>query len=259
MQPNKIACAPIYIEPEQMREKASNALKALKHCGQWIDDSTLLLNEVGSFSHKAMEDDSFKVRTQKASFFLANLVSPPGYTVKPEEQRVYIGGRRLLISLVAHAWLWARPEVLDSKGNPVNVEKRRVLAPQEILDFLGSLRPCKDGCTYDKISSFVESLSVVSVHGDTSKWNLTGVIACLKWDKAHDLHNGGPWCSCRLRKKKNFPPSYHDIYTTQRRMGGVVHRFRHWLIHGPTKDRKRSAYEPSEKVPEYSYTLEKAA
>jgi hypothetical protein len=208
MHPSRRLCAPVYFGPQTIRDSALKKLNALEISQQWVDDSTIFLNEDGSFSHKVIKEGSFKVHTQKVSLFMANLFSLS--KTSKEEQRLYNARRRLLVSLLAHAWLWGRPRVLDNRGNPVAFEERRVLAPQDILDFLGKVRARKASCTYKEIHDFLVHMQEVALHEDTSKWNITGVIACLRWDKSHNLHNGGPWCSCRL-EKKGLPPPYHEV------------------------------------------------
>jgi hypothetical protein len=243
MHPNKLSCAPIYFGPQEIRKAALiklETLEALKLHRQWIGDSILFLNKDGSFSHKVTEEASFKARTQKASFFIANLFSSPGYKTSPKEQRLYVAQRQLLVSLLAHAWLWGRPKVLDNEGNYVAFEERQVLAPQNILDFLGRVQ--EGSCTYKETQKFLENAPAIFLHEDTSKWNIMGVIACLRWDKSHDLHDGGPWCSCRLERDR-FPPPYHEVCLNKGPNLGVVRRFRHWLIHSNSKEEKRAGCE----------------
>ncbi|KAH7199065.1 uncharacterized protein B0J16DRAFT_360625 [Fusarium flagelliforme] len=209
MRSSKTFCAPIYREPSEIREFALQWLDTLGNTElsrRWVDSSIIFLNKDGSFSLNVIEENSLKARTQKASLFMANLVCPPGCKALPEEQRLHLARCRLLVSLLAHAWLWGRPRVLDHKGSPVAYENRQVLSPQQILDFLGKFRASKASCTDKEIREFLVKVPQVSLHEDTSKWNTTGVIACLKWDRSHDLHNGGPWCSCRLEKYSSPPP-----------------------------------------------------
>ncbi|EWG46568.1 hypothetical protein FVEG_15992 [Fusarium verticillioides 7600] len=211
MPPNRRLCAPVYFGPETIRDSALKWLKALqniKSSQQWVDDSTIFLNEDGSFSHKVIKEGSFKVHAQKVSLFLTNLFSPS--KASKEEQRLQNARRRLLVSLLAHAWLWGRPRVLDDRGNPVAFKEREVLAPEDILDFLGKARARKASYTHKDIHDFLSHIKVVALHEDMSKWNITGVIACLRWDQSHNLHNGGPWCSCRL-EKKGRPPPYDEV------------------------------------------------
>lgn len=236
MHPKKITCTPIYIEPQDMKNAAFEALKALRLCRQWVDNSTLLLNKDGSFSHKAIKEGSFKVRIQKASFSLGILLSSSRYKTLPEERRLHIGGRQLLISLLAHAWLWGRPKVLDKEGNLVAFEKRQVLAPQAILDFLS-----KATYTYQEIWKFLAEIKTVPLHKDTSKWNLIGVIACLRWDRSHNQPHGGPWCCCRL-EKYSFPPPYYEVCPTKSLNIGAAGRFRNWLLYGNIKKGRRAGY-----------------
>jgi hypothetical protein len=173
---------------------------------------------------------------------MANLVCSPGDKVSPEEQRLHLGRRQLVVSLLAYAWLWGRPKVLDNRGNPVAFEKRRVLAPQAILDFLDKVRAGKASCTDEEIRNFLLKVPEVHLHEDTSKWNVTGLIACLRWDKSHDLHDGGPWCSCRLERDL-FPPPYGEVFPTKSPNFGVAGQLRHWLFCGNSKEEKRAGCE----------------
>ena len=243
MQIKKITCTPIYVEPEELREEAKRELKILRNLelsGQRVDDSTIFLDENGSFSHNVIEEGSFKMRTQKASSFMTNFVFSPGYKASPDERLLY-SGRGLLLSLLAHAWLWGRPKVLDNKGKLVAFENREVFAPQDILDFLRKIRVCRDSCTYERIRKFLDSLEAIHLHEDTSKWNVMGVIACLRWDKSHNRHYGGPWCSCRL-ETEHCPPPYHEICLTKSPNLGVVGRFKHFFLRG-SKDGKGERFE----------------
>lgn len=131
--------------------------------------------------------------------------------------------------------------MFDNEGNPVAFGERRVLAPQYILDFLSSIRARKDRCIYERIRKFLEGLETVPLHEDTSKWNITGIIACLRWDRSHNLHNREPWCYCRLEKYLS-PPPYHEICLTNSPNLGVVRRFRYWLLGGNSKEGKRVGY-----------------
>ncbi|EXL63985.1 hypothetical protein FOPG_19745 [Fusarium oxysporum f. sp. conglutinans race 2 54008] len=65
MHSNKRACAPIYFEPQTIKDSALiklDALQSLKQSQEWVDDSTIFLNEDGSFSHEVIEEGSFKAR-----------------------------------------------------------------------------------------------------------------------------------------------------------------------------------------------------
>jgi hypothetical protein len=222
MYPNKTFCAPIYLGPKQIRHEALEGLKTLEDSKprQWVDDSTIFLNKDGSFSLKMIDEGSFRVRTLKASLFMVNLFSSRKLKAseeeKEEEQRLHHARRRLLVSLLAHAWLWRRPEVLDNNGNLVAFEDREVLAPEKILEFLSDTRFHTTGCRCENIRDFLEKVQEVPLHKDTSKWNMMGAIACLKWDKSHSRYAEGPWCSCRLTKERElFPPSYHEACLTK--------------------------------------------
>ncbi|KAI3561733.1 hypothetical protein IWW34DRAFT_825353 [Fusarium oxysporum f. sp. albedinis] len=218
MHSRKRLCAPIYFEPQTIKDSALkklDALQSLERSQEWVDDSTIFLNEDGSFSHEVIEEGSFNARTQKVSLFMAKLFSSPRSEDSKEELRLRRARRRLLVSLLAHAWLWGRPRVLDNSGNPVPFDGRTVLDPQAILNFLAAVRARKASCTYEEIRKFLEvDVQEVALREDTSKWNITGVIACLRWDKSHNLRDGGPWCSCRL-EKKDLPPPYHEACRTK--------------------------------------------
>jgi hypothetical protein len=216
MYPNKISCAPIYLGPQEVRHAALEGLEALEDSKlrQWVDTSTIFLNKDGSFSLKVIDEGSFRARMLKASLFMVNIFSSPRLKASEEQQRLHRARRRLLVSLLAHAWLWGRPKVLDNHGNPVAFEDRRVLAPEDILEFLSDTRVHTTPCRCENIRGFLEKVQDVSLFKDTSKWNMMGVIACLKWDKSHNLHAAGPWCSCRL-EKEFYPPSYHEVYLTK--------------------------------------------
>ncbi|EWZ78177.1 hypothetical protein FOXG_20916 [Fusarium oxysporum f. sp. lycopersici 4287] len=213
MRPNKGACAPVYFEPQIIKDSALTKLDALENNQsslQWVDGSAIFLKEDGSFSDLLIEEGSLRVRTQQAFLSMARLFSSRG----KEEQTLHHARRRLLVSLLAHSWLWGRPKVLDTEGNPVAFKERRVLDPQNILNFLAQVRARKESCTYDKVKDLLLQAEDIALHKDMSKWNITGVIACLRWDKSHDIPGEGPWCSCRL-KKKGPPPPYHEALQTK--------------------------------------------
>jgi hypothetical protein len=218
MYSSKISCAPIYRDYKQIRQAAQDALEDLEapevsKLRQWVDTSTIFLNKDGSFALKMIDEGSFRVRTLKASLFMVNLFSSLSLKAsEEEEQRLHHARRRVLVSLLAHAWLWGRPNVLDNHGNPVAFKRRRVLAPKDILEFLSDTRVHTADCRCKNVRAFLETVQGVSLHEDTSKWNMMGVVACLRWDKLHNLYAEGPWCSCRLQKELHSPPpSYHEV------------------------------------------------
>ncbi|KAI3571405.1 hypothetical protein IWW34DRAFT_675423, partial [Fusarium oxysporum f. sp. albedinis] len=217
MHPRKRLCAPIYFEPEIIKDSAItklDALENLKLSQEWVN-SSIFLNEDGSFSHQVLNKRSIQVYTQKASLLITTLFYSLGSKDSEEaprlqEQWLRSARRQLLVSLLAHAWLWGRPKVLDNKGNLVPYEKRRVLAPQDILNFFMKVRAREASYTYKEVREFLDKgIQKVFLYEDISKWNATGVIACLRWDQSHNLHNGGPWCSCRLERK--LPPPYQEV------------------------------------------------
>ena len=221
MHHNRRGCAPIYVEPEVLRDLAIKTLDKIKdpEMGpKWVHDSNLYLTRNGFFSYGMTREGSVKVHTQKAILFLTNLVWSPRPEVPLEEQRLQqrLGRarRQLVVSLLAHAWLWGRPKVLDNQGNPKSFEERWVLSPQMILDFLDGVRTLKTTCTDEDVRQLIEGVPKIPLHKDRSKWSVTGLVACLRWDKCHDGHNGGPWCSCRL-KKEDSPPPYNDVFVSQ--------------------------------------------
>jgi hypothetical protein len=224
MYSNKIFCAPIYRDYEHIRHAALRVLKDLEaledsKLPQWVDASTIFLNKDGSFSPEMIDKRSFRGRaleaSQKASLFMVNLFSSQRFKAsEEEEQRLHHARRRLLVSLLAHAWFWERRKVLDKDGNPVAFKNRKVLAPKDILQFLSDTRVHTSRCRCENVRDFLEKLQEVSLYKDTFKLNMMGVIACLRWDKAHNLSVEGPWCSCRL-EKESFPPSYHEVCLTK--------------------------------------------
>lgn len=202
------------------------APKDSKLC-QWVDASTIFLNKDGYFSFKMIDERSLRVHTLKASLFMLNLFSSPRLKASEEEQqRLHHARRKLLVSVLAHAWLWGRLKVLDNNGKPVAFENRRVLAPEKILEFLSDTRVHTMGCRCENVRDFLKEVPPVPLREDTSKWNMMGIIACLKWDKSHNLHAPGPWCSCRLEQETPSPPPYleqetlspppyHEVYLTK--------------------------------------------
>jgi hypothetical protein len=224
MYSNKIFCAPIYRDYEHIRHAALRVLKDLgaledSKLPQWVDASTIFLNKDGSFSPEMIDKRSFRGRalevSQKASLFMVNLFSSQRFKAsEEEEQRLHHARRRLLVSLLAHAWLWERPNVLDNHGNPVAFKDRRVLAPEDILKFLSNTRVHTARCGCKDVGDFLKKVRDVSLREDTSKWNMMGVVACLRWDKSHNVYAEGPWCSCRFEKEP-FPPSYHEVCLTK--------------------------------------------
>ncbi|KAH7208448.1 uncharacterized protein BKA55DRAFT_720238 [Fusarium redolens] len=253
MHPNKISCAPIYLTPQEVKRSALIKLEALETLNlhrQWVDNSAIFLNKDGSYSHKVVDKGSLQMHIQTAYFSMASFIYSPGCKVSPEEERLQNARRHLLVSILAHAWLWGRPKVLDNQGNFVAFEKRQVIAPQDILDFFGKVRAHEANYTYEEIQKFLVNAQEVPLHLDKSKWNLTGFIACLRWDNLHNLyHNGGPWCSCRLEKDR-YPPPYYETFPTKGAYFGIARRFRHWLFRG-NNERGRAGCEVGMTKAEY--------
>ncbi|KAI3573909.1 hypothetical protein IWW34DRAFT_793848 [Fusarium oxysporum f. sp. albedinis] len=256
-----MSCTPIYLLPQQIRTAALEELQSLEALRphQWVDASTIFLNKDGSFSVKLINEKSSRVYMLKASLFMVDLFCSPRLKVTKEQQRPFAvetedwkrvhaqrnsgqqrlhhARRRLLVSLLAHAWLWGRPKVLDNQGNMVAFEERRVLSPTEILRFLQKIQVQKRYCTYKEVRDFLEKVQEVSLYEDTSKWNIAGVIACVWWDKSHN-RDGGPWCSCRLEKE--LPPPYQEVCPPESHKLGMVHRLRAWIHRGHTGNSKDS-------------------
>jgi hypothetical protein len=169
MYSNKIFCAPIYRDYEHIRHAALRVLKDLEaledsKLPQWVDASTIFLNKDGSFSPEMIDKRSFRGRaleaSQKASLFMVNLFSSQRFKAsEEEEQRLHHARRRLLVSLLAHAWLWERPNVLDNHGNPVAFKDRRVLAPEDILKFLSNTRVHTARCGRKDVGDFLKKVS----------------------------------------------------------------------------------------------------
>jgi hypothetical protein len=180
-----------------MREAVLQKLEALKNLQSvpWINPSTIFLNREGLFLLKATDEGSLKFRVQKKFLSMVNLFHSSGFDTSERQQRLHYARRKLLISLVAHAWLWGRPEVWDSQGNPVASQNRGVLAPEDILRFLRDIRVHREACPCEDIRGFLETVREVPLLEDTSKWNVMGITACLWWDKLHDSEEG-TWCSC---------------------------------------------------------------
>lgn len=182
-----------------------NRLETLKHF-QWVDASTIFLQKDGSFSLDVINKAPFRAHIKRASLFIINLFpsrrpKAPEEEEEEQQQQQRLHARRLLlVSLLGHAWLWERPRVLNSQGNVVDFKERRVLAPTEILKFL-----CKADYTYQEVYNFLDKVQEVSLHQDSSRWNAKAVIACLRWDRMHDIYGEeGPWCSCRLEKERHY-------------------------------------------------------
>jgi hypothetical protein len=199
-------CAPVYCGPQEMRDAITRALESLENLKPvpWLVASTIFLDKDGSFSLEETDERSLKMGVHKVASFMVNLFYSPRLKVPEEQQRLHYARRRLLISLLAHAWLWRRHKVLDNQGNPVAFEDRRVLAPEDILKFLKDTQVHTRRCRCEKVIDFLEKVQELPLLEDTSKWNAMGVTACLWWDRSHDLRkhdvHKGPWCSCRLEK-----------------------------------------------------------
>jgi hypothetical protein len=125
---------------------------------------------------------------------MVNLFYSPTLNAKEEQQRLRYARRRLLISLLEHAWLWRRHKVLDNQGKPVAFEDSRVLAPEDIFEFLKDNQVHTRRCRCEKARDFVEKVEEVSLLEDTSKWNAMGVTACLWWDMSLDESTVGIVC-----------------------------------------------------------------
>ncbi|KAH7231145.1 hypothetical protein BKA59DRAFT_461431 [Fusarium tricinctum] len=221
----KMLCAPIYREPQEMREAILQKLESLKNLQSvpWINPSTIFLNKKGLFLLKATDEGSLKFRVQRRILNMVNLFHTSGFDTSERQRRLHYARRKLLISLVAHAWLWERPEVWDNQGNPVASQNRKVLAPEDILKFLRDTRVHREGCPCEDIRGFLKTVREVPLLEDTSKWNVMGVTACLWWDKLHDLE-GGIWCSCcigpglksgmtgAIDLARERPPPYQEAY-----------------------------------------------
>jgi hypothetical protein len=221
----KMLCVPIYREPHEIREAAIKKLEFLKNLPSvpWINPSTIFLDEEGLFCLKATNKGFLKVHIQQKLLSIVNIFHSPESITSERQQRLHYARRRLMISLIAHAWLWGRPKVLDSQGNPVAFQDIRVLAPEDILRFLRDTRVHKEGCLCEDIQGFLKTVQEVSLPEDTSKWNMMGFTACLWWDNLHDLEED-IWCSCRMGPglqskttdaidlaRESLPP-YHEAY-----------------------------------------------
>lgn len=180
-----------------MKEAILQKLESLRNLQSVprINPSTIFLDNEGLFLLKATDKGSLKFRMQKKVLSMVNLFHKSGLNTSEREQRLHHARRRLLISLVAHAWLWGRPQVWENQGNLVASQNRKVLAPEDILKFLRDIRVHREGCGCEDIRAFLETVREVPLLEDTSKWNIMGVTACLWWDKLHDS-KGGLWCSC---------------------------------------------------------------
>jgi hypothetical protein len=211
--PTKMLCTPIYHEPHEIREAVIKQLELLKNLQPvpWISPSTIFLNRDGNFSLKLIDERSLKARMQKKFLSIVNLFH--FLNTSERQQRLHYAQRRLLISLIAHIWLWERPGVLDSQGNPVASHDMRVLAPEDILKYLRDTRVHREGCPCGDLRGFLETVREVPLVEETSKWNAMGVSACLWWDQLHDSEEG-IWCSCRMRGVTDLalknPPPYHE-------------------------------------------------
>ena len=222
--PPKVLCAPIYRKPHEMREAVLEKLKSLKNLQSvpWINPSTIFLSKEGLFLLKATDEASLKFRVQEKFLSIVNLFHSRG-NISQRERRLHYAQRRLLISLVAHAWLWGRPKIWDSQGSPVAPQNRTVLAPEDILRFLRDTRIHTEDCPCKDIQGFLETVREVPLLEDTSKWNIIGVTACLWWDRLHDSEEG-TWCSCCISPELrsgmtgaiNLPreslPPYQEVY-----------------------------------------------
>ncbi|WJG35856.1 uncharacterized protein FOBCDRAFT_242065 [Fusarium oxysporum Fo47] len=202
MRRSKELCAPIYFTPQEVKNSALDkleALEALRLSRQWVDNSAIYLQKDGSFSHEVAKRGGLQTHLQTAYLSVASFISPPGYQDSPEEERLRNARRHLLVSILAYAWLWRRPKVLDHQGNLVAFEQRQ---------------------------KFLFNAQEVPLHLDKSKWNITGFFACLRWDNLHNLRRvGGPWCSCRM-EKDCYPPPYYNTSPTKERGAEQVVRQR---------------------------------
>ncbi|KAH7200909.1 hypothetical protein QL093DRAFT_2087958 [Fusarium oxysporum] len=208
--PRKMLCAPIYREPDEMKEALLNKMKLLQSLQPvpWISPSTIFLKRDGLFLLKANNEGSLKVRIQKKLISMVNFFHS-SIDASERQQRLHYARRRLLISVLAHAWLWGRPNVLDSQGNPIAFQDRMVLAPEDILRFLRDTRSHREGCPCEDLQGFLKTVREVPLPEDTSKWCAMGVTACLWWDKLHDSVED-IWCSCRATGG-SLPP-YQEAY-----------------------------------------------
>ncbi|QKD50463.1 uncharacterized protein FOBCDRAFT_125967 [Fusarium oxysporum Fo47] len=220
----KTLCVPIYRQPHEVKEAAKKKLESLTNLSSvpWINPSTIFFNNEGLFSLKATNNSFLKVHVQQKLLSVVNLFHSPECTTSEREQRLHYARRRLLISIMAHAWLWGRPKVLDSQGNPVALQDIKVLAPERILAFLRDTRIHREGCPCEDIQGFLETVQEVPLPKDKSRWNMMAFTACLWWDNLHDLEDG-MWCSCRIGPgrqsmtnaidlaRESLPP-YHEAY-----------------------------------------------
>lgn len=253
MRRSKELCAPIYLTPQEVKISALNKLEALEALSlnrQWVDNSAIFLRKDGTFSHEVAKRGGLQTHIQTAYLSVASFISPPGYQDSPEEERLRNARRQLLVSILAHAWLWGRPKVLDNQGNLVAFEKRPVIAPQDILDFFDRVRAHEASYTYEEIQKFLFNAQEVPLHLDKSKWNITGFFACLRWDNLHNLRRvGGPWCSCRM-EKDCYPPPYYNNSLTKGPYLGLAQRLGHWLLRG-NKERGRAGCQAEMTKAEY--------
>ncbi|KAJ0134782.1 Uncharacterized protein HZ326_22167 [Fusarium oxysporum f. sp. albedinis] len=242
MRRSKELCAPIYLTPQEVKISALNKLEALEALSlnrQWVDNSAIFLRKDGTFSHEVAKRGGLQTLIQTA------------YLSKKKDYEMLRNARRqLLVSILAHAWLWGRPKVLDNQGNLVAFEKRPVIAPQDILDFFDRVRAHEASYTYEEIQKFLFNAQEVPLHLDKSKWNITGFFACLRWDNLHNLRRvGGPWCSCRM-EKDCYPPPYYNNSLTKGPYLGLAQRLGHWLLRG-NKERGRAGCQAEMTKAEY--------
>jgi hypothetical protein len=214
----KKLCAPIYLPPQEMKDAVLMTLKAFESHNPvpLIEASSIYLNQDGSFHFKETDKGSFRMHIEKASLFIANLFSSSESKVSEKHQRLHYARRKLLISILIHAWLWERHEVFDNQGNSIPYQYRKVLAPKDILNFLHTTRGHQEPCSCENIQGFLERVQEVTLFEDKSRWNITGVTGCLLWDKLHDIHKG-LWCSCCIGDMVTLPlysdddrPPYHQ-------------------------------------------------
>ncbi|KAH6959815.1 hypothetical protein BKA56DRAFT_680097 [Ilyonectria sp. MPI-CAGE-AT-0026] len=144
------------------------------------------------------DERSWQVRIFLATVSIQSLFSPRDRLIPREHLRLTTARHDLLIVILVHSLLWTRDGVVDAFGKGVALERRWVLSPDAIVQFMDKVRDTNRRYRYEQVRDFLEKVPVGSLDKDVSSWISTNVaVVASCWDALHRLGEV-PACACRL-------------------------------------------------------------